>query len=121
MDRKPLERKSMLKKEDWGGLTIVALLSTLIFPPYFVQLMTMALLTEFAHLWTTRLSRQEEGMLVEFEKEFRVAFQLQKKGKVREAIRLYRGLEKKYADHPRIAKLAALQIRKASAKRKGSR
>jgi hypothetical protein len=100
-------KKTMLKKEDWGGLTIVALLSTFLFPPYFIQLMTMAALTEFAHLWTTRLSRKEEDRLVSFEKEFRVAYKL----------------EKVYTGDPRIAKLATLQIKKLTGRdgRKGGK
>jgi hypothetical protein len=104
--------KTMLKKEDWGGLTILALLSTFLFPPYFIQLMTMAALTEFAHLWTTRLTRKEQERLVAFEKELRVGYKLQRRGRTREALRLYRNLEKRYAGEPRIAKLATLQIRK---------
>jgi hypothetical protein len=116
-------KKTMLKKEDWGGLTIVALLSTFLFPPYFIQLMTMAALTEFAHLWTTRLSRKEEDRLVSFEKEFRVAYKLEKAGKTREALDLYRKLEKVYTGDPRIAKLATLQIKKLTGRdgRKGGK
>jgi hypothetical protein len=114
----PPPKKTMLKKEDWGGLTIVALLSTFIFPPYFIHLMTMAAITEFAHLWTTRLTRLEEEKLVAFEKEFRVAFKLQKAGKHEEALRMYRDLEKRYKNDPRISKLATLQIRKMTGKGK---
>lgn len=109
--------KTMLKKEDWGGLTIVALLSTILFPPYFIQLMTMAALTEFAHLWTTRLTRKEEERLIAFEKEFRVGYRLQREGKTQEALRLFRELEKRYAGDPRISKLASLQIRKMLGKK----
>jgi hypothetical protein len=104
--------KTMLKKEDWGLLTITALLSTFIFPPYFIHLMTLAALTEFAHLWTTRLSHRDQEKFVEFEKEFRKGYKLEKAGKVQEALTLYRALEKRYADFPQAGKLASLQIRR---------
>lgn len=112
--------KTMLKKEDWGGLTIVALLTTILFPPYFIQLMTMAALTEFAHLWTTRMTRKEEEQLVTFEKEFRVGYKMQKEGRSKEALKLFKSLEERYRGNPRISKLATLQIRKLSGKVGGS-
>jgi len=104
--------KTMLKKEDWGLLTITALLSTFIFPPYFIHLMTLAALTEFAHLWTTRLSHMDQEKFVGFEKEFRKGYKLEKAGKVREALAFYRTLEKRYADFPQAGKLVSLQIRR---------
>jgi hypothetical protein len=109
----------MLKKEDWGGLTIVALLSTFIFPPYFIYLMSMAALTEFAHLWTTRLSRVDQERFIEFEKEFRKGYKLEKAGNQKEALKWYQKLEKRYADLPQASKLATLQIRKLSPKKPG--
>jgi hypothetical protein len=108
--------KTILKKEDWGGLTIVALLAAYAFPPYFIYLMTMAALTEFAHLWTTKLSREEKDRFIEFEKEFRKGYKLQKEGKTPEALAWYRKLEKRYADLPQGAKLATLQILKLTEK-----
>lgn len=102
----------MLKKEDWGGLTIVALLATYIFPPYFIYLLTMAALTEFAHLWTTRLSRQDQEKFIDFEKEFRKGYKLEKAGDRQGALVWYRKLEKEYADLPQASKLALLQIEK---------
>ena len=105
-------QKTMLKKENWGGLTIVALLSTFVFPPYFVYLMTLAALTEFAHLWTTHLSEVDRDKFIDFEKEFRKGYKLEKAGKATEALQWYRQLEKRYADFPQAGKLATLQIRK---------
>jgi hypothetical protein len=104
-------QKTMLKKEDWGGLTILSLLAVFAFPPYFVYLMTMAALTEFAHLWTTRLSRLDQERFIEFEKEFRKGYKLEKSGQVKEALRWYQKLEKRYSDLPQAGKLATLQIR----------
>ncbi len=109
----------MLKKEDWGGLTIVALLATIAFPPYFLHLMTMAALTEFAHLWTTRISRVEQEKLVKFEKEFREGYKYEKEGRISDALKLYRELEKRYGDDPRISRLATLQIRKLAGDKSG--
>jgi len=105
-------KKTMLKKEDWGLLTITALLSTFIFPPYFIYIMTMAALTEFAHLWTTRLSREEQETFIEFEKEFRKGYKLEKAGEFKAAIQWYQKLEKRYSNLPQASKLAMLQIRK---------
>jgi hypothetical protein len=102
----------MLKKEEWGGLTLVALFAAYAFPPYFVYLMTMAALTEFAHLWTTHLSEVDQQKFVDFEKEFRKGYKLEKSGQTRRALAWYRKLEKKYAALPQASKLATLQIRK---------
>ncbi|HTA76998.1 MAG TPA: hypothetical protein VK791_07570 [bacterium] len=108
--------KTILKKEDWGGLTIIALLAAYAFPPYFIYLMTMAALTEFAHLWTTKLSREDRDRFIAFEIEFRKGYKLQKEGKTEQAIKWYRHLENKYADLPQGAKLATLQIRHLTGK-----
>jgi hypothetical protein len=110
MKEKPVHH-TMLKKEDWGLLTITSLLATFIFPPYFIHLMAMAALTEFAHLWTTRLSRLDQERFVEFEKEFRKGYKLEKAGQTGQALKWYRTLEKRYSDLPQANKLAILQIR----------
>jgi hypothetical protein len=107
-------KKTMLKKEEWGGLTFVALFAAYAFPPYFIYLMTMAALTEFAHLWTTHLSEVDQQRFVEFEKEFRKGYKLEKSGQIKEALSWYKKLEKQYAGLPQAGKLATLQIRKLS-------
>jgi hypothetical protein len=112
-------RKTMLKKEEWGGLTLVALFAAYAFPPYFVYLMTMAALTEFAHLWTTRLSRIDQEKFIEFEKEFRKGYKLEKAGRRHEALKWYQKLERRYRDLPQAEKLATLQIRSLTRKEKG--
>lgn len=109
----------MLKKEDWGGLTILSLLAAYAFPPYFVYLMTMAALTEFAHLWTTRLSRKDQEKFIEFEKEFRNGYKLERAGQIKEALQCYRKLEKKYKALPQAGKLATLQIQKLTKAKTG--
>jgi hypothetical protein len=72
----------------------------------------MAALTEFAHLWTTRLSRQDQEKFIDFEKEFRKGYKLEKAGDRQGALVWYRKLEKGYADLPQASKLASLQIEK---------
>ena len=104
--------KTMLKKEDWGLLTITSMLATFLFPPYFIHLMAVAALTEFAHLWTTRLSRMDQEKFIEFEKEFRKGYKMEKAGQAREALQWFKDLEKRYADFPQAGKLCTLQIEK---------
>ncbi len=105
-----LSPHTMLKKEDWGGLTILNLLAVFAFPPYFVYLMTMAALTASGYLWTTRLSRIEQERFIEFEKEFRAGYKLGKAGRTKEALSLYHKLQKKYSDSPQAVHLLTLQI-----------
>ena len=113
-------KRTMLKKEDWGGLTILSLLAVFAFPPYFIHLMTMAALSEFAHLWTTHLDTVAQGKFVEFEKKFRKGYQMEKSGDKAGALAWYRALEKEYSDLPQAEKLATLQIRKLHGKDAGA-
>ncbi len=112
-----MKQKTMLKNVDWGGLTIVNLLGVLAFPPYFLYLMTMAALTASGFLWTTHLSEAEQQRFIEFEKEFRKGYKLEKAGQLKEARVWYLGLKKLYADHPQADHLLALQIEKLSPKK----
>src|ERR1700690_1978921 len=100
----------MLKNVDWGGLTIVNLLGVLAFPPYFVYLMTIAALTASGFLWTTHLSEADQLRFVEFEKEFRKGYKLEKAGRWKEALGWYQKLKKIYANHPQADHLITLQI-----------
>lgn len=111
---KPPVQKTMLKNVDWGGLTILNLLGVIAFPPYFIYLMTLAALTASGFLWTTHLSEAEQLRLVEFEKEFRKGYKLEKAGKTKEALDWYRKLQKDYADHPQAHHLVTFQIKKLS-------
>ncbi len=106
--------RTMLKKEEWGLLTFTTLLAAYTFPPYFIYLMTMAALTEFAHLWTTRLSRIDQERFIEFEKEFRKGYKLERSGEAKKALAWFKELKKRYADHPQANHLVALQIEKLS-------
>ncbi len=109
-------QKTMLKNVDWGGLTIVNLLGVLAFPPYFVYLMTLAALTASGMLWTTHLSEAEQLRFIEFEKEFRKGYKLEKAGLLPEARKWYEKLKKRYADHPQANHLVILQLEKLQGK-----
>lgn len=109
-------KKTMLKNVDWGGLTIVNLLGVLAFPPYFIYLMSLAALTASGFLWTTHLSEADQGRFVEFEKEFRKGYKLEKAGQFKVARDYYEKLKKRYADHPQANHLVTLQIEKLTAK-----
>jgi hypothetical protein len=106
----------MLKNVDWGGLTIVNLLGVLAFPPYFIYLMTLAALTASGFLWTTHLTEAERLRFIEFEKEFRKGYKLEKVGRIPEARDWYIKLQKLYKDHPQANHLLTLQIQKLSPK-----
>ena len=103
-------QKTMLKNVDWGGLTIVNLLGVIVFPPYFIYLMTLAALTASGFLWTTHLSEADKLKLVEFEKEFRKGYKLEKAGRKKEALDWYRKLQKEFAGHRHAHHLVTFHI-----------
>jgi hypothetical protein len=107
----------MLKNVDWGGLTIVNLLGVLAFPPYFIYLMSLAALTASGFLWTTHLSEADQDRFIEFEKDFRKGYKLEKAGNLKEAREYYEKLKKQYAKHPQANHLVTLQIGKLTTKR----
>lgn len=109
-------QKTMLKKEEWGGLTFLALFAAYAFPPYFIYLMTMAALTASSYLWTTHLSEKDRQRFIDFEKEFRKGYKLEKAGRIPEARDWYIKLQKLYKDHPQANHLLTLQIEKLSPK-----
>lgn len=111
-DQEPPKQKTILKNVDWGGLTIVNLLGVLAFPPYFVYLMTLAALTASGFLWTTHLSETQQQRLLEFEKEFRKGYKLEKAGRIKEALACYQKLKKDYSDHAQAHHLVSFQIEK---------
>jgi hypothetical protein len=108
--KEPSNQKTMLKKEEWGGLTFLALFAAYAFPPYFIYLMTMAALTASSYLWTTHLSEVDRKRFIDFEKEFRKGYKLEKAGRTKEALGWYKKLEKSYTDHPQAHHLVTFQI-----------
>jgi hypothetical protein len=56
----------------------------------------------------------DQERFIEFEKEFRKGYKLEKSGQPQEALKWYQRLEKDYAGLPQAGKLATLQIRNLS-------
>lgn len=103
--------KTLLKKEEWGLLTILNLILAGIFPAYFVQILLVSFFTELGHLYTTHLTEVERKKLIEFEKEFRKGYEKEQELKWQEAIEIYNKLSEKYLkDNPRIAGIATQRI-----------
>jgi hypothetical protein len=103
-------RKTLLKKEEWGLLTILNLLLASIFPAYFVNILMISFFTELGHLWTTHLTEVGRRKLIEFEKEFRVGYDMEKEGRIKEAIEVYGALIPKYKGQPKISGIAVQRI-----------
>jgi len=102
--------KTLLRKEEWGLLTILNLLLAGIFPVYFVKILLISFFTEVGHLWTTHLTEVERKRLMDFEKEFREGYEKEEEKKWREAIKIYESLVPKYKDNSRISKIAADRV-----------
>lgn len=102
--------KTLLKKEEWGLLTILNLLLAGIFPAYFVNILLISFFTELGHLWSTHLSEKGRKILIDFEKDFRVGYEKEKTGNYKEAVIIYENLISKYKDQPKIANIAINRI-----------
>ncbi len=103
--------KTLLKKEEWGLLTVLSLLLAGIFPIYFVNILLISFFTELGHLFTTHIVEEERKKLVEFEKEFRNGYDKEKEEKWQEAAEIYEQLIPKYKDNPKIAGIAEQRVR----------
>ncbi len=102
--------KTLLKKEEWGLITVLSLILAGIFPVYFVNILMISFLTELGHFWTTHLNEVGRQKLIEFEKEFREGYDLENRGKWDEAVRIYESLVPKYRDNPKISGIAIQRI-----------
>jgi|DewCreStandDraft_4_1066084.scaffolds.fasta_scaffold05341_6 hypothetical protein len=102
--------RTLLKKEEWGLLTILNLLLAGIFPAYFVNILLISFFTELGHLWTTHLSEEGRKILIDFEKDFRVGYEKEKTGNYKEAVSIYENLISKYKNQPKIASIAINRI-----------
>jgi hypothetical protein len=109
-------RKTLLKKEEWGLLTVLSLILASIFPLYFVNILIISFFTELGHFWTTHLTEVGRQRLIEFEKEFRVGYDLEKEGKIKEAVKTYENIIPRYSDHPKISGIAADRIQELKKK-----
>lgn len=103
---------SLLRTTEWGGLTLVSLLVSLAFPPYFVQVLVLASLNAGGLLWVSHLNEVGRKRLREFEQEFSQGHQLEEQGRQAEALALYQSLLPRYSDFPKIADIAQKQIEK---------
>lgn len=102
--------KTLLKKEEWGLLTVLNLLLAGIFPAYFVNILMISFFTEIGHLFTTHLTEVERKKLLEFEKEFRTGYEKETAGLYEEAVGIYESLIPKYSSNKKIAKIAVDRI-----------
>jgi len=102
--------RTLLKKEEWGLLTILNLILVGIFPAYFVNILLISFFTELGHLWTTHLSERGRKILIDFEKEFRIGYEKEKIGDFKGAVSIYEKLVVKYKDNPKIAGIAVERI-----------
>ncbi len=103
--------KTLLKKEEWGLLTVLNLILAGIFPAYFVQILLVSFFTELGHLYTTHLTEEERKKLIEFEKEFRKGYEKEQELKWKEAIEIYEKLVEQYTKlNPKIANIAQQRI-----------
>jgi len=102
--------RTLLKKEEWGLLTVLNLILAGIFPAYFVQILLVSFFTELGHLYTTHLTEVERKNLIEFEKEFRKGYDLELQLKWKDAVEVYKLLSEKYKNNPKIANIANQRI-----------
>jgi hypothetical protein len=102
--------KTLLKKEEWGMLTVLNLLLAGIFPAYFVNILLISFFTEVGHLFTTHITEVERKRLMEFEKEFSAGYEFEKKEMWQDAVRVYESIIPKYKDNPKIAAIAIQRI-----------
>jgi hypothetical protein len=102
--------RTLLKKEEWGMLTVLNLILAGIFPAYFVNILLISFFTEVGHLFTTHLTEIERKRLLEFERDFKVGFDLEKEKKWDDAAKVYEVMTPKYKDNPKIAGIAIQRI-----------
>jgi hypothetical protein len=98
---------SLLRTTEWGGLTVLSLIASLTFPPYFVTvLLWMAGLNASGLLWVSHLGEAGRRRLRDFEREFAAGHDLEEAGKFAEAVAFYQALAPRYSDYPKIAEIA---------------
>jgi hypothetical protein len=103
---------SLLKTTQWGVMTVVSLLASFAFPPYFVQVLLLASLNAGGLLWVTHLTEAGRRRLREFEQEFARGHRLEEDGRWAEALQFYEAMVPRYGDFPKIADVAQKQADK---------
>lgn len=99
-----------MKKEEWGLLTVAALLATFVFPPYFIQILAISGLTSLAYAAKPREKVDSLQRLVEFEQEFRIGHDCEERNEWDRAREVYQGLAEKYRGDPSIQQIALQRI-----------
>lgn len=97
---------TLLRTTEWGGLTLVSLLASWAFPPYFVAVLLLAFLNAGGLLWVTHLNEAGRRRLREFEVEFAQGHAMEEAGRWSQAAAFYSELVPRYQDHPQIAQIA---------------
>ncbi len=100
-----------MKKEEWGLMTVAALLSSFLFPPYFLHILAISGLASFAMALKPSERPEELRRLIEFEQAFRVGHDFEEQAAWVEAIGIYRELAERYKDDPAISGIAVQRIR----------
>ncbi len=102
---------TLMRTTEWGGLTLVTLLSAFLFPPYFVAVLGLAFLNAGGLLWVTHLSEKGRQRLLQFEAEFRKGFEQEQAGQYEKAAALYSSLVPRFQDFPKIAEIASHRVK----------
>lgn len=103
---------SILRTTEWGGLTLLSLIASLTFPPYFVTVLLVAGLNAGGLLWISHLDANGRRRLREFEREFADGHAMEEAGQFEKAVGFYRALAPRYADYPKIAAIATQRAEK---------
>ena len=101
---------TLMRTTEWGGLTVVSLLSAFLFPPYFTVVLVLACLNAGGLLWVTHLSERGRKRLVDFEALFREGYALEEKKRWKEAAAFYESLVPSFQEFPKIAEIARSRI-----------
>ena len=101
---------TLLRTTEWGGLTLVSLMASWAFPPYFVAVMLLAFFNAGGLLWVTHLNEAGRRRLREFEAEFARGHALEEAGHWAQAAAYYADLAPRYQDHPKISQIALHRV-----------
>jgi hypothetical protein len=101
---------TLLRSTEWGGLTLVSLLASWAFPPYFVAVMLLAFFNAGGLLWVTHLSESGRKRLRDFEGEFARGHAREEAGDWAGAAAHYAELAPRYGDQPQMARIALHRI-----------
>lgn len=114
--QKVYQPPTLMRTTEWGGLTMLSLLASFLFPPYFITVLAIAFLNAGGLLWVTHLSEKGRKALIDFEIEFRKGFELEEAGRLSEAMAAYTPLVKRYQEFPKISEIAQHRIELLQAK-----